>query len=95
METKQRRAVREQRDQLLTLVNNWDPIGLLGSGAPRNEYDRVIDKLLGMLSRSATRDEIARTLDADFAEHYGAKPKDVEAFVNRAVTWFQLASANE
>lgn len=95
METTQRKAVREQRDQLLTLVNNWDPIGLLQSGAPRDEYDRVIDKLLGMLSRSAPRDEIARSLEGDFVEHYGAKPKDLDGFVNRAVTWFKLASAHE
>ena len=95
METKQRKAERAQRDQLLTLVNGWDPIGLLEGGAPRDKYDSVIDELLSMLAKQSSREDIAAFLNRALAARFGTKPKDVDAFANRAVTWYQLASAQE
>ena len=95
MEAKQRKAERAQRDQLLTLVNGWDPMGLLESGAPRDKYDSVIDELLSLLSNKAAREDVAAFLDRALTARFGTKPKDVDAFANRAVTWFQLASAQE
>ncbi len=95
MDKKQRKAVRAQREQLLTLVNGWDPIGLLEAGAPRDEYDCVIDKLLGLLSRKTTKEEIADFLDREIADHFGTKPKDAGPFASKAVAWFQMASTQQ
>jgi GGDEF domain-containing protein len=95
MEEKQRTHVRAQREQLLTLVNSWDPAGLLGAGAPRDQYDFVIDQLLGLLSRRATKDEIAEFLEREVSARFGTKPPDAGQFATRAVAWFQLASREQ
>jgi len=90
VDNKQRRAVRDQREQLLTLVNGWDPAGRLAAGALRTVYDSVVDKLLALLSRNATRDEVAAFLEREIAEGFGAKPPDAHAFAKKAVAWFQM-----
>ena len=95
MENKERKAVRAQREQLLTLVNGWDPIGLLVAGAPRSEYDFVIDKLLGLLSRNATEEEIARFLEREIAGHFGTAPTGAGPFAKKAVAWFQMTSSQQ
>ena len=95
VDKKERRAVRTKREQLLTLVNGWDPLGLLAAGAPRDKYDCVIDKLLSLLSQRAGKEDIARSLDDDIREHFGRTPEGSAQFVNRAVTWFEIESADE
>jgi len=92
VDEKQRKAERAQREQLLTLVNGWDPIGRLEAGAPRDEYDWVIDKLLGLLSRNPPKQEIVDFLEREIGDHFGKKPKDAASFASKAVAWFQMAS---
>jgi hypothetical protein len=92
---KQRNAVRAQREQLLTLVNGWDPIGLLAAGAPRSEYEFVIDKLLELLSRNETEEEIARFLERGIADHFGTQPTGAGPFAKKVVAWFQMTSTQQ
>jgi hypothetical protein len=95
MDTKQRQGVRSPREQLLTLVNVWDPVGLLGAGAPRSEYEPLIDALLLRLSRNTPKIEIAGWLEGEINEQFGVTPQGVGAFVNKAVTWFEMVSREE
>ncbi len=55
----------EKKLQLVraVLLAEWDPIGVRDEPAARDEYDRYIPALLGMLERKANADEIARYLD--------------------------------
>jgi hypothetical protein len=75
---------------LLTLINGWDPVGRLEAGAPRDEYDRVVDQLLKFLSQEPSRTEVAAFLDREISAHFGAKPRDVDAFANRALVWYEM-----
>ena len=88
MQTKQRKAVRDRRDQLLTLVNGWDPLGLLREGAPRDKYDFIVDDLLALLSTNPEREQITRFLEQQMSERLGAKPAGSAQFANRALVWF-------
>ena len=92
MDKKERKAVRGQRDELLTLVNGWDPAGLLGAGAPRDEYDSFVDRLLGFLSRKASKDEVTEFLERELGDHFGVTPPDAAQFATKAVTWYALSS---
>jgi hypothetical protein len=92
MDKKERKSVRGQRDELLTLVNGWDPAGLIGAGAPRNEYDSLVDRLLGILSGKAGREEVAEFLGRELREHFEASPADTSQFATKAVTWYALSS---
>lgn len=88
----QRKAARSRRDELLTLVNGWDPAGRLEAGAPRDVYDFLIDDLLEVLSRHATHEEVTDFLDRRIRERFGSPPDDAPRFVKKAVTWSQLVS---
>ena len=93
MEKSFRKTTRTRREQLLTLVNVWDPAGLIAGGAPRDAYDGIIDKLLSFVSERPPRDELARFLDENIREHFGKAPVDAAQFANKAITWFDIASA--
>lgn len=87
MQGTKRKAIRGWRDQLLTLVNGWDPAGSLAAGAPRDEYDFLIDKLLSLLSQDATAEEVAQFLESEISGHFGSTPDDAAQFATKAVNW--------
>ena len=90
MEPHQRKTDRDQREQLLTLVNGWDPAGRLASGAPRDSYHSLVERLLEFLGGDPSRDGVAAFLEREVSEHFAAKPHDVAAFANKVVTWHQM-----
>ena len=92
MQTK--RDVRDHRGQLLTLLNGWDPAGLLEDGGPRNEYDAIVDPLLALLSSGASRGEVAKFLEKEVRERFDTAA-DGSQFATRAITWFEIASREE
>jgi hypothetical protein len=53
------------------IVNNWDPCGLISSGAPEDEYDSLAYKLLSgyvnKLDKDEQKEEIIQLLD----KYYG------------------------
>jgi len=91
MDHSQRKAARNRRDELLTLLNGWDPAGLLQAGAPRDEYEWVVDKLFSELSRGAGRDDVTHFLEREIGEHFGVAPQDAEHFAAKVLTWYELA----
>jgi hypothetical protein len=95
MDQETRKADRGRREQLVTLVNGWDPARLLAAGAPRDEYDSVVDKLLSLLSRQGTVEEVANFLDSEISAHFGARPNGAAQFAKKAVSWFHIASADQ
>jgi hypothetical protein len=93
MDPKKRKTARGLHEQLLTLMNGWDPAGRLAAGAPRDEYDRVIDELLSLLSGQATDEEVTRFLEVEISRHFGVRPQGAAQFATKAISWFRLASA--
>ena len=47
-------------DKVLAQV--WDPIGTVSSGGPTDEYSSYAPRVLGLLQRGATDDEVAAHL---------------------------------
>ena len=90
MDRPERKGVRAQRDQLLTLINGWDPVGLIAGGAPRTAYEVLVDELLAMLSGYASKEDIAEFLDGKIREQFGRTPEGTALFVTKAVTWFEI-----
>ena len=95
MDLKQRKFVRGEREQLVTLVNGWDPAGLIAAGAPRNEYDSVVDELLEVLSTHGTADEVTHFLENEISRRFGVAPPDIAQFAKKAVNWFRMASVDQ
>ena len=89
------RPVRERREQLLTLLNAWDPAGVLAAGASRNEYQRLVDPLLDVLSRGASKEEASRFIDSEVRRHFGKSANDTAQFVTRLFAWFEMSAAED
>ena len=94
-DSKTRKGVRSQRDQLLTLVNGWDPAGLLQAGGRRDSYFGLIDGLLAQLSGGATKEEVSGWIGREINQHFGVAPADTDAFARRAFAWFELSSKEQ
>lgn len=90
VESKHRRRTRGKRDQLLTLLNGWDPAGVLQSGGRRDAYDILIDDLLGLLERDASKEEIAAFLEARTSDQFGVRPEGATQFATKTVSWFRI-----
>ncbi|HMC23036.1 MAG TPA: hypothetical protein VKL19_14385 [Thermoanaerobaculia bacterium] len=95
METKERKELRDRRGQLLTLLNGWDPAGLLDAGAPRDEYDCIVDNLLDLLSRTTSETEVTAFLKQEVSEHFGVAAPDAYRFAAKAVAWFRMIDAEQ
>jgi hypothetical protein len=95
VQTKERKTLRTPRGQLLTLLNGWDPAGLLEAGAPRDEYDCIVDALLSLLSRDVGKEEVAFFLAREVGERFGTAAPDVSQFAAKLVAWYQMASREQ
>jgi hypothetical protein len=85
-----RKAARSEGEQLLTLLNGWDPAGLLEGGARRDEYVPLIEDLLALLSRTTSTDEIEQWLNQRVKDHFKTTPKATGAFAKKLVTWYEI-----
>jgi hypothetical protein len=90
VQTKHRKETRNQQGQLLTLLNGWDPAGLLNAGAPRNEYDFIVDELLGLLSRNTSQADVTAFLEREVIEHFGTPAPDAARFAAKVIAWFRM-----
>jgi len=87
---KERKQLRTEREQLLTLLNQWDPAGLIQDGASRSEYDRLVDPLFSLLSREPREAEIVAFLDREVREQFGVTPPEPARFATKVLTWSRM-----
>jgi len=92
VDTKQRSSERGRREQLLTLLNGWDPAGVLQAGGRRDAYESFVNELLGLLERDASRDEISEFLENETAARYGARPEGASQFATKIGSWYRMES---
>jgi len=64
-------------DRLRTLMNEFDPCGLIALGAPVDEYDYLTDKVLGLKHRLELRNKIKETILFELINYFG---EDIESF---------------
>ena len=72
---------------LQDLIDAWDPVGLLKTGAPKDEYDCLVGPILGRLERKETPDELAAWLGPHIADHFGVPCTDARRFAAKARAW--------
>jgi hypothetical protein len=83
----------KRSSELRALLNDWDPIGVLGGAElwPADEYDCLIDPLTLRLDRGDGADLLVRYLRHELEDHFGLDPDDqadkIERFAERAIRW--------
>jgi hypothetical protein len=92
MRTEQRRKLRTHHGQLLTLLNEWDPAGIIGAGEGRDRYGELADALLDALGESPSETEMTDLLEREIGGKYGRKPADASRFATKIIAWSRLAS---
>lgn len=92
MSADQRQRKRAPRDELRTLLNEWDPAGRLAAGAPRDTYDVLLDELIGLLGRNRSAAEVTTFLQKSISERFATKARDADRFAAKAIAWHSLQS---
>jgi hypothetical protein len=91
-EPQRRRRLGDLHGELRQLLNRWDPIGVYDEERdwPSDEYDCMIDPLLGRLSRGDSRADLSEYLWREIEDHFGLDPTfaGTGAFADRLLAWF-------
>jgi hypothetical protein len=72
---------------LQDLIDEWDPVGLLKLGAPKDEYDCLVAPILSRLERGESSDQLAAWLGSHIADHFGVPCADAHRFAAKALAW--------
>jgi len=56
------RKIEENKDKIIVLVNEWDPVSLIEAGAPSDEYNDISAPLFNMLNQNKNNNEIIDVL---------------------------------
>ena len=64
---------KQQFKKARNLFNEWDPMDLISSGAPEDEYDPYVYKLLSCLNRNMSETETAEVLSKEFTKMFSEK----------------------
>ncbi|MCI0573967.1 MAG: hypothetical protein L0Y66_24810 [Myxococcaceae bacterium] len=81
--------VRQRWSELQDMVVEWDPLGLIAMGSPRDEYDCLVGQLLRRLQEQEPTSAIVDYLCGEFADHFGltVERSSIEGFVKKASDW--------
>ena len=72
-------------DKVKSVVNRYDPYGLLADGVPEDEYESIIIGIVSSLQSNPDPNDLATTIDRLFSEYIGVKgSRSTEAFVGLA-----------
>jgi hypothetical protein len=67
---------KEDFNKVQEFVNDFDPCGLINSGAPIDEYDCLTNQLLSAIYSGKQRTEIKGLISREIIEHFGAPDLD-------------------
>jgi hypothetical protein len=86
-----RNPMRATMDQFRLLLNDWDPVGLIGLGAPEDEYECLVGPVLARLAAGQDVDQIANFLRQQLDGHFGANDvaADCGHFAHTATAWWR------
>ncbi|MGZ7078776.1 MAG: hypothetical protein ACXVJT_05105 [Thermoanaerobaculia bacterium] len=92
---KKRKQLRTDREQLLTLVNQWDPVRRLEEGASRDSYSALVDRLFSLIADEPSEAEIAAFLEREVREEFGTDAREPARFATKVFMWSRLRSPDE
>ena len=64
---------KQRFEQIRQVLGKADPLGLVQHGAPSDEYDQEVAKILAQLHRCETIDQLRKSVFAVFLESFGAE----------------------
>jgi hypothetical protein len=72
---------RQQYELAFALVRSsiaeWDPLGLIGGGAPGDEWDHEVARLLSYLRGASSPEEVASAVVSIFGDPFGEEGPDI------------------
>jgi hypothetical protein len=91
-------SMRQRGRELRALLNEWDPIGVMGddSSPADTEYDDLLWPLMRLLEDDAPVSALADSLFHKLDEDYGLDPNrhEITAVAARVKDWFETKWAN-
>jgi hypothetical protein len=60
-------------------INEWDPYGLIGGGAPADEFEREIARIAARIHEVKTPEALAEVISKVFSESFEPKPFSVQS----------------
>jgi hypothetical protein len=73
------------------LMNWWDPVGLINSGAPEDEYDDVTEQILLEINKGTKQKDLAVFICSIFENDFNFEisAEDANIFSARLFSWFR------
>jgi hypothetical protein len=65
------------------LVNNFDPCGLIHSGAPEDEYDCLTNQLISLTIKGATIEKLKSLIINEMTDHFGVDIPTIEPYKSK------------
>lgn len=94
LKRKRRRADREHLRELYRRIVAWDPIGLIATGAPEDEYDCLLGPIATDLRDEVTPAHLAEVLRLRITSHFGVEPENTERFAVEITDWHRIRRSN-
>jgi hypothetical protein len=90
----ERRLTERDLSGLRVVLNEWDPIGVIGadSDGPEDEYDCLRWPLVSRFQRGASRTEVANFLREELQDHFGLNGSVSDETIDRLFSWWETAS---
>ena len=70
-------------DRVQKLINDFDPCGLIQSGAPYDEYDCLTNHLVGMTIKGTTIEELKTLITTEMTDHFGVEIPTAEPYKSK------------
>ena len=77
---------------LKQIINSWDTYKLIEEGAPNDEFEAEISKVLAGLSRCTTSGEVVKLVSNVFSESFEKKyfsPEDCRSVGDEIYSWYK------
>lgn len=58
-------------EKVKSVINKFDPIGLISGGAPEDEYDSQIKKIVSLIQKNAETDNLTEEIYNIFTQSFG------------------------
>jgi hypothetical protein len=86
------KQIKLEADAIRAIVNAWNPIGC---ECPPDEYDCLVDQIVGALHRGTTEAGLRKFIISEFADHFGmtVAASEVSRVAKRIVTWWERRDA--
>ena len=70
-------------DRVQKLINDFDPCGLIQSGAPEDEYDCLTNQLINMTIKGTTIEKLKSLITSEMKDHFAVDIPTIEPYKSK------------